>query len=87
MLLSHNSSMKLKVGVGVILDMNSPVGKTSRHYISMAISDFYANNANYSTRLALSFKDSGNDTVAAASAGNKFLFFSFFFFFLLKSCK
>ncbi|KAK7826725.1 hypothetical protein CFP56_031986 [Quercus suber] len=33
----------------------------------MALSDFYAVNHNYSTRLSLLTKDSGNDVIAAAS--------------------
>uniref|UniRef100_A0A7N2L2D2 Glutamate receptor n=1 Tax=Quercus lobata TaxID=97700 RepID=A0A7N2L2D2_QUELO len=36
--------------------------------MSMALSDFYAVNHNYSTRLSLLTKDSGNDIIAAASA-------------------
>ena len=37
--------------------------------MSMALSDFYEENDNYTTRLALSTKDSEGDVVAAASAG------------------
>lgn len=35
----------------------------------MALSDFYAVNDNYRTRLAFFTKDSGDDIIAAASAG------------------
>lgn len=57
------------VKVGVILNLGSPLGKMAKSYISMAVSDFYAINANYRTRLALSVKDTEEDVVEAASAG------------------
>nr|XP_048327496.1 glutamate receptor 2.1-like [Ziziphus jujuba var. spinosa] len=67
----ENGSMESKpqvVGVGVILNLASPVGQMAEGYISMAVSDFYAIHANYRTRLALSVKDSVGDVVEAASA-------------------
>ena len=57
------------IPVGVVLDLKSPVGRVAESYMSMALSDFYAVNDNYSTRLSLLTKDSGNDIIAAASAG------------------
>nr|POF07337.1 glutamate receptor 2.7 [Quercus suber] len=56
------------IPVGVVLDLKSPVGRVAERYMSMALSDFYAVNHNYSTRLSLLTKDSGNDVIAAASA-------------------
>ncbi|KAL4655135.1 hypothetical protein ACB092_01G429400 [Castanea dentata] len=56
------------IPVGVVLDLKSPVGRVAERYMSMALSDFYAVNHNYSTRLCLLTKDSGNDVIAAASA-------------------
>ncbi|XP_030950058.1 glutamate receptor 2.8-like [Quercus lobata] len=56
------------IPVGVVLDLKSPVGRVAESYMSMALSDFYAVNDNYSTRLSLLTKDSGNDIIAAASA-------------------
>ncbi|XP_041021383.1 glutamate receptor 2.8-like isoform X1 [Juglans microcarpa x Juglans regia] len=56
------------IPVGVVLDLNSPVGRVAEHCMSMALSDFYAANDDYNTRLALLTKDSGNDVIAAASA-------------------
>ena len=38
------------IRVGVVLDLNSTVGKVAESYILMAVSDFYAMNANYRTR-------------------------------------
>ncbi|XP_064938921.1 glutamate receptor 2.1-like [Musa acuminata AAA Group] len=54
--------------VGVILDLTTLVGKMGQTSISMAIDDFYSINSNYTTRLVLHTKDSGNDVVQAASA-------------------
>ncbi|GMN66305.1 hypothetical protein TIFTF001_035372 [Ficus carica] len=48
--------------------MQSPVGSIARDYMSIAISDFYSKHPNSRTRLVFSWRDSGNDTVAAASA-------------------
>uniref|UniRef100_A0A2N9IK22 Glutamate receptor n=1 Tax=Fagus sylvatica TaxID=28930 RepID=A0A2N9IK22_FAGSY len=56
------------IPIGVVLDLNSPVGRVAESYMSMAFSDFYAVNDNYSTRLTLFKEDSGDDVVAAASA-------------------
>ncbi|XP_030955051.1 glutamate receptor 2.8-like isoform X3 [Quercus lobata] len=56
------------IPIGVVLDLKSPVGRVAESYMSMALSDFYAVNHNYSTRLSLLIKDSGNDIIAAASA-------------------
>lgn len=57
------------VNVGVILDLDTTVGKMAHRCISMALSDFYARNSNYRTKLNLTVKDSRNDVVSAASAG------------------
>lgn len=57
------------VPVGVVLDLKSPVGEQAEICMSMALSDFYAVHDNYSTRLALLRKDSGDEIIAAASAG------------------
>ena len=56
------------IPVGVVLDLKSPVGRVPKRYMFMALSDFYAVNHNYSTRLSLLTKDSGNDVIAAAFA-------------------
>ncbi|KAK7847172.1 glutamate receptor 1.4 [Quercus suber] len=60
------------IPIGVVLDLKSPVGRVAKRYMSMALSDFYAVNHNYSTRLSLLTKDSGNDVIAAASADSVF---------------
>ncbi|KAL8458831.1 hypothetical protein ACS0TY_036366 [Phlomoides rotata] len=57
--------------VGVILDADSLVGRIGLTSLSLARSDFYTVNANYSTRLVLHVRDSGGQvTSAAASALN-----------------
>ncbi|KAK9222840.1 hypothetical protein WN944_011280 [Citrus x changshan-huyou] len=54
-----------EVHVGVILDMRSWAGKISNSCISMAISDFYALNTHYKTRLVLHSRDSKGDPLHA----------------------
>jgi ionotropic glutamate receptor len=57
------------IPVGVVLDLNSTVGRVAESYMSIALSDFYAVNDNYRTKLSLFTKNSGDDVIAAASAG------------------
>ncbi|KAJ4719294.1 Glutamate receptor [Melia azedarach] len=56
------------VHVGVILDMRSWSGRTSHSCISMAISDFYALNTHYKTRVVLHSRDTEGDPLRALSA-------------------
>ncbi|MBA0698034.1 hypothetical protein Goari_021544 [Gossypium aridum] len=56
---------KKVVHVGVILDVNSPVGSVANACIPMAISDFYAAHRNFRTRLSLHHRNS-DDALAAA---------------------
>ncbi|XP_076955163.1 glutamate receptor 2.8-like [Bidens hawaiensis] len=57
-----------EIGIGVILDLESSVGKVSKICIQMAIHDFYQTNYNYKTKIVPHFVDSKNDRVEAASA-------------------
>nr|GEU51307.1 glutamate receptor 2.7-like [Tanacetum cinerariifolium] len=57
-----------KVGIGVILDTETSLGKMSRSCISMALGDFYKEHDNYTTRIVPHFRDSRQDNVEAASA-------------------
>ncbi|XP_011012648.1 PREDICTED: glutamate receptor 2.8-like isoform X2 [Populus euphratica] len=59
---------KVIIRVGVVLDMNSAVGKTAESCISAAETDFYAKNADFRTRISLVTRDSKGDVVTAASA-------------------
>ncbi|KAL4654546.1 hypothetical protein ACB092_01G387100 [Castanea dentata] len=56
------------VRVGVVLDLNSTKGEVAKSYILMAVSDFYAVNSNYRTRLSLFIRDSKDDVIGAACA-------------------
>ncbi|XP_076942422.1 glutamate receptor 2.8-like isoform X2 [Bidens hawaiensis] len=57
-----------EIGIGVILDLESCVGKVSKICIQMAIHDFYQTHSNYKTKIVPHFVDSKNDRVKAASA-------------------
>ncbi|KAB2035609.1 hypothetical protein ES319_D04G164100v1 [Gossypium barbadense] len=59
---------KKVVHVGVILDVNSPVGSVAKACIPMAISDFYAAHPNFRTRLSLHHRNY-DDALAAAFTG------------------
>ncbi|CAL5358773.1 unnamed protein product [Camellia sinensis] len=59
----------VQVKVGVVLDMNTWVGKMGLKGISMALSDFYSSHVHYKTRLELHVRDSKDNVVGAAAAG------------------
>ena len=63
------TKVTVPVPVGVILDLETLVGKMSRTSINMAFEDFYAANEAYSTRLELHFRDSKDDDLEATFAG------------------
>ncbi|KAK4381182.1 Glutamate receptor 2.8 [Sesamum angolense] len=54
--------------VGVILDLDSPVGRIGMSCLSMASSDFYSAHTDYKTKLVLNVRDSNNSVVDAAAA-------------------
>lgn len=57
------------LSVGVILNLQSLVGKMARISILMAMEDFYAVHRNYSTKLVLHIRDSNGDDIQAVSEG------------------
>ncbi|KAJ3695950.1 hypothetical protein LUZ60_001327 [Juncus effusus] len=57
------------VRIGVILDLQTMAGKRSQTTISMSIEDFYAAHSNFTPRVSLTFRDSKQDALGAASAG------------------
>ncbi|XP_071686046.1 glutamate receptor 2.7-like [Rutidosis leptorrhynchoides] len=59
---------KTKIEIGVILDLETSIGKMSSTCISMALNDFYQQHENYTTEIHLQFRDSKQDNVQAASA-------------------
>ncbi|RVW72767.1 Glutamate receptor 2.8 [Vitis vinifera] len=59
---------KIPVKVGVVLDMDTWLGKMGLSCISMALSDFYASHGHYKTRLVPEIRNSKRDVVGAAAA-------------------
>ncbi|KAI3749688.1 hypothetical protein L2E82_20304 [Cichorium intybus] len=57
-----------EIPVGVILDMESWVGKTVHSCITMAISDFYTGNPHFKTRIVVHNRDTHGDPLHALSA-------------------
>ncbi|XP_073138976.1 glutamate receptor 2.8-like [Henckelia pumila] len=53
--------------VGVILDFDSLVGRIGLTSLSLAMTDFYATNPNYTTRLVLHLRDSKRQVIDAAA--------------------
>ncbi|KAJ3704819.1 hypothetical protein LUZ61_008524 [Rhynchospora tenuis] len=59
---------KKHIPVGVVLDLDTLVGKIAQTSIAMAVEDFYSVHSNYSTRLQLYTRDSNKDDVQATLA-------------------
>nr|XP_048326895.1 glutamate receptor 2.8-like isoform X2 [Ziziphus jujuba var. spinosa] len=59
---------KQAVRVGVVIDLDSDVGKIAENYTSMALSDFYTRYADYRTRLNVAVKNYGKDDVIFAAS-------------------
>ncbi|KAJ9549020.1 hypothetical protein OSB04_021563 [Centaurea solstitialis] len=70
LLLSHsiNTNNQMLIGIGIVLDMESWIGKSIHMCIDMAISDFYALHPSYRTKIALHTMDSKGDPLQALSA-------------------
>ncbi|XP_034684068.1 glutamate receptor 2.7-like [Vitis riparia] len=66
MAMSQNTTIPVKVGV--VLDMDTWLGKMGLSCITVALSDFYASHGHYKTRLVLEIRDSKRDVVGAAAA-------------------
>ncbi|KAL1198446.1 Glutamate receptor 1.2 [Cardamine amara subsp. amara] len=59
----------VQIRVGLVLDLGSVEGKIVRSSVSMALSDFYAINSHYKTRVSLSVRNSyGEPLIALSSA-------------------
>ncbi|KAJ4958482.1 hypothetical protein NE237_025593 [Protea cynaroides] len=54
--------------IGVVLDLNSMVGKVAERCISMALSDYYSFHPDYNSKIVLHVRDSRGDAINAASA-------------------
>ncbi|KAI3814872.1 hypothetical protein L1987_14519 [Smallanthus sonchifolius] len=68
LLCTINSKTTTDVRIGVILDMDSSIGKMTNTCISMAINDFYQNHNHSTTVIRPHFRDSKQDNIQAASA-------------------
>lgn len=66
---ADNIGVREDVHVGLILDMESRMGKIVHSCILMAISDFYEVHKNYTTRIMLHVRDSKGEPLNALSAG------------------
>ncbi|WZY79138.1 hypothetical protein YC2023_025522 [Brassica napus] len=66
---SVSEQERVRVRVGLVLDLGSVEGKIVGSSVSMALSDFYAVNSDYKTRVSLSVRNSqGKPLLALASA-------------------
>ena len=70
MMARAQNTSTIPVNVGVILDFDTWNGKMGFSCINMALSDFYASNPHYRSRLILNSRDSKSDVVGAAVAGS-----------------
>lgn len=71
LILAHRATVSgaATLNVGVILNLQSLVGKMVRTSIYMAMEDFYAVHRNYTTKMVLHIRDSNANSVQAASEG------------------
>ena len=60
----------IPVNVGVVLDSDTWMGQMGLSCINMSLSDFYAANPSYNTRLVPIVRSSMRDNVAAAASGS-----------------
>ncbi|KAF3954700.1 hypothetical protein CMV_019985 [Castanea mollissima] len=70
LLAKAQNTSTIPVNVGVILNFDTWNGKMGFSCINMALSDFYASNPHYRTRVVLNSRDSKSDVVGAAAAGS-----------------
>lgn len=61
-----------RVRVGLVLDLGSVEGKMVGSSVSMALSDFYAINSDYRTRISLSLRNSHGEPLLALASGTFF---------------
>ena len=60
----------IRIRVGLVLNFDSVEGKTVRSSASTALSDFYAINSDYKTRVSLSVRNSQGKPLLALASGN-----------------
>ncbi|AED95666.1 ligand-gated ion channel protein-like; glutamate receptor-like [Arabidopsis thaliana] len=62
---NNDDDKRIRVRVGLVLDLGSVEGKIVRSSVSMALSDFYDNHNDYKTRLSLLVRDSHGEPLLA----------------------
>lgn len=67
---SGSEQKRVSVRVGLVLDLGSVEGKIVRSSVSLALSDFYAVNSDYKTRVSLSIRNSRGEPLLALASGN-----------------
>lgn len=65
----NNNTSAVKVDLGIILDMETDVGKVMHTCILLAIEDYHAAASHTATRIVPHLRDSEKDDVEEASAG------------------
>ncbi|GLU09333.1 hypothetical protein SLE2022_261990 [Rubroshorea leprosula] len=62
------ATAKIPVNVGVVLDLDTWVGKLGLSCINMSLSNFYSSHGDYRTKVDLKIRDSKEDIVGVATA-------------------
>lgn len=62
------------VDVGLILDTKSLFGKMGLSTVKLALSDFYASNTHFTTRIVLHSRHSSSEVVDAAASGIYYIY-------------
>ncbi|KAK6927703.1 Ionotropic glutamate receptor [Dillenia turbinata] len=62
------NTTKIPVNVGVVLDLETSVGRIGLSCINMSLTDFYTSHRHYNTRLNLNVRNSKGNVVSAASS-------------------
>ncbi|KAJ8634679.1 hypothetical protein MRB53_008946 [Persea americana] len=64
---NKSPNARISFDIGIVLHLESTLGKTNNVCISMALDDFFTTENNYNTKLILHWRDSKEDDVEAAS--------------------
>ena len=67
---SVSEQERVRVRVGMVLNLGSLEGTIVETSVSLALSDFYAVNSDYKTRVSLSVRNSQGEPLLALASGN-----------------
>ncbi|CAH8362089.1 unnamed protein product [Eruca vesicaria subsp. sativa] len=70
---SGSQQQRVKIRVGLVLNLGSVEGKIVASSVSVALSDFYANNNDYKTRVSLSVRNSQGEPLRALASAVELL--------------